>query len=164
MFERLIVADEPVSMIDASSRMNILNIFKELKQNEISFIYITHDLATAYYISDEIAIMYRGVIIEKGPADEVLLNQYHPYTKALVSSLPEHGKREKWIKEEINPPGMEIKEFLASGCKYVNICPDKMEKCLKERPPCLILVKLRFPAGFMSRISLLNKLTCGITR
>jgi peptide/nickel transport system ATP-binding protein len=140
---RLIVADEPVSMIDASSRMNILNIFKELKQNEISFIYITHDLATAYYISDEIAIMYRGMMIEKGPADEVLLNQYHPYTKALVSSLPEHGKREKWIKEDMSLLGMEIKEFLASGCKYVNTCPDKMEKCLKERPPMFDVGKVK---------------------
>jgi len=135
---RLILADEPVSMIDASLRMNVLNMFKELTEKQgISFIYITHDLATAYYISDEIAIMYRGMIVEEGPADEVLLGQHHPYTKALVSSLPEPGKREKWLKEEVNPPGMEVKEFLAANCKYADICPDKSDKCLKERPALL---------------------------
>jgi peptide/nickel transport system ATP-binding protein len=131
----LIVADEPVSMIDVSLRMNILNIFKRLKEQGVSFIYITHDLATAYYISDEVAIMYRGMIVEEGPASEVLLNQHHPYTKALVRSLPEPGKRDKWLKEEVSPPGMEIKEFLASGCKYADICPNSDERCKKEKPP-----------------------------
>jgi len=132
---RLIIADEPVSMIDVSLRMNILNMFKDLREEGVSFIYITHDLATAYYISDEIAVMYRGMIVEIGPASEVLLNQYHPYTKTLVKSLPEPGKREEWLKEKVNPPGIEIKEFLVSGCKYADICPNSSEKCIKERPP-----------------------------
>ncbi|MEM1580931.1 MAG: ABC transporter ATP-binding protein [Candidatus Bathyarchaeia archaeon] len=133
----LIVADEPVSMIDVSLRMNILNMFRSLREEGVSFIYITHDLATAYYISDEINIMYRGMIVERGPASEVLLKQYHPYTKALVKSLPEPGKRDKWLKEEVNPPGAEIKEFLAPGCKYADICPESAEKCRKERPPLI---------------------------
>ena len=141
---RLILADEPVSMIDASLRMNILNMFKELKkQQDISIIYITHDLATAYYISDEIAIMYRGMIVEQGPADEVLLSQYHPYTKALVSSLPEPGKREKWLKEKVNPSGMEVKEFLAPNCKYADICPNKSGKCQKEKPALFEVGKVK---------------------
>mgnify|MGYP000613174894 CR=1 FL=1 len=132
---RLIIADEPVSMIDVSLRMNILNMFKDLRERGVSFIYITHDLATAYYISDEIAIMYRGMIVEVGPASEVLLNQYHPYTKALVRSLPEPGKKDEWLKEKVNPPGIEIKEFLVPGCKYADICPNSSDKCRKERPP-----------------------------
>jgi peptide/nickel transport system ATP-binding protein len=132
---KLIVADEPVSMIDASMRMNILNMFKELKEGEeISFIYITHDLATAYYISDEIAIMYRGVIVEMGPADEVLLKRYHPYTKALIEALPEPSRRDDWITKRVKPPGMEVKEFIMPGCKYADICPYREGIC-EKRPP-----------------------------
>ena len=132
---RLIVADEPVSMVDASIRINILNMFKALlTKTGTSFIYITHDLATAYYISDEIAIMYRGMIVEIGPAEKVLLKRHHPYTQALVKSLPEPGKKEEW-KTRINAPGMEIKEFLSPGCKYADICPHKTERCVKEKPP-----------------------------
>ena len=95
---KLMVVDEPVSMIDASMRMNILNMFKDLRDNdEISFIYITHDLATAYYISDDMAIMYRGVIVETGPAERVLIERHHPYTKALIDALPEYVKRSEWL-------------------------------------------------------------------
>jgi len=141
---KLIMADEPVSMTDASLRMNVLNMFKELKESQgISFMYITHDLATAYYISDEIAIMYRGMIVEEGPADEVLLGQSHPYTKALVTSLPEPGKREKWLKRQVAAPGMEVKEFLTPYCKYANICPNRTEKCVKERPPMFSVDKVK---------------------
>jgi len=130
---KLMVADEPVSMIDASMRMNILNMFKELKEGEdISFIYITHDLATAYYISDEIAIMYRGVIVEMGPADEVLLKRYHPYTKALIESLPEPSRRDDWLTKRVKPPGMEVKEFIMPGCKYADICPYREDICEKR--------------------------------
>jgi peptide/nickel transport system ATP-binding protein len=132
----LIVADEPVSMIDASMRMNIINVFKELKERHgISFIYITHDLATAYYVSDEIAIMYRGMIVEKGSAEKVLVGQHHPYTRAMVTSLPEPHKRETWLRvSEAKPTEIEIREFLARGCKYANMCPHKFDKC-SQRPP-----------------------------
>lgn len=140
---RLIVADEPVSMIDASMRMNIINIFKKLKEKlGISFIYITHDLTTAYYISDDIGIMYRGSIVEEGPAEKVLLERHHPYTKALVSSLPEPGKRAEWLKKT-KAPGMEIKEFLALGCKYANVCPHSLKKCMKERPPMFMVKEVK---------------------
>jgi len=132
---RLIVADEPVSMIDASMRMNIINTFKDMKRKlEVSFIYITHDLATAYYVSDEIGIMYRGSLVEEGPAQEVLMERHHPYTKALVSSLPEPGKREEWLKKT-KASGLEIKEFLSPGCKYANLCLKAFEKCTKQKPP-----------------------------
>jgi len=142
---RLIVADEPVSMIDASMRMNIINIFKELRQKlGISFIYITHDLATAYYVSDEIGIMYRGSIVEEGPAEKVLREPHHPYTQALVNSLPEPGKREEWLKRT-KASGMEIKEFLAPGCKYASVCSQRArsERCVKERPPMCVIDGVR---------------------
>ena len=80
---KLIVADEPVSMIDASLRMNIINMFLSLKDEyNVSFIYITHDLSTAYYASDYVAIMYRGSVVEYGSSDRILTNPIHPYTAA----------------------------------------------------------------------------------
>jgi ABC-type oligopeptide transport system ATPase subunit len=91
----LIVADEPVSMIDASRRMIIINLFLALKQEaKRSFLYITHDLATAYYISDYVAVMNKGVVVEFGPAREVMGNPQHAYTKLLLDSIPTTGK--KW--------------------------------------------------------------------
>ena len=93
----LIVADEPVSMIDASRRMIIINLFLELKeQYKTSFLYITHDLATAYYISDYIAVMHRGKIVEFGPGRQVLSEPQHDYTKLLLDSIP--TIRHKWIR------------------------------------------------------------------
>src|SRR5438874_5610845 len=82
----LLVADEPVSMLDASLRMSIVNLFRELKQRQ-SVIYITHDLATAYYASDRVAIMLRGWIVEFGPVRRVLGDPLHPYTQLLKSSV-----------------------------------------------------------------------------
>lgn len=86
---RLIVADEPVSMIDASRRMIIINLFKRLRDEAgRSFVYITHDLATAYYISDFIAVMNKGRVVEFGPARAVMSDPQHDYTKLLLSSIP----------------------------------------------------------------------------
>ena len=84
----LIVADEPVSMVDASLRMSIVNLFKSLRDEmKVSIIYITHDLATAYHISDRVLIMQKGEVIETGPAQQVLSNPQHPYTILLRESI-----------------------------------------------------------------------------
>jgi peptide/nickel transport system ATP-binding protein len=84
----LIVADEPVSMVDASLRMSIVNLFKKLRDElKVSIVYITHDLATAYYISDRVLIMQRGKVVETGPARQVLSNPQHPYTVLLKESV-----------------------------------------------------------------------------
>ncbi|UYN98085.1 MAG: ABC transporter ATP-binding protein [Devosia sp.] len=86
---KLIVADEPVSMIDASRRMIIINLFKRLRDEQgRSFVYITHDLATAYYISDYIAVMNKGRVVEFGPARQVMSQPQHDYTRLLLSSIP----------------------------------------------------------------------------
>jgi len=86
---QLIVADEPVSMIDASRRMIVINLFRALReQYHTSFLYITHDLATAYYISDYIAVMNKGKIVEFGPGREILSTPQHDYTKLLLDSIP----------------------------------------------------------------------------
>ena len=87
---KLIVADEPVSMLDVSIRAEILEIVKTLKDKfQISYLYITHDLSTARYIGDNIAIMFNGKIVEAGPIDRVLLNPLHPYTQALIDAVSE---------------------------------------------------------------------------
>lgn len=130
----LIVADEPVSMIDASLRMSIVNLFKNLKEQfNVNVIYITHDLATAYYISDRIAIMLRGVIVESGPVDKVLDNPLHPYTKLLKQSIPEPTVDVQW-EEEIQLSVTEIREFTASGCKFAGRCPFVMGICRDKEP------------------------------
>jgi peptide/nickel transport system ATP-binding protein len=87
---RLIVADEPVSMLDVSVRGEILELMQGLKDKfNISYIYITHDLSTARYVGDDLAVMKAGKIVEMGPIDRVLSDPYHSYTKALISAIPE---------------------------------------------------------------------------
>jgi ABC-type oligopeptide transport system ATPase subunit len=93
----MIIADEPVSMIDASRRMLIINLFLSLKQEyKTSILYITHDLATAYYISDYIAVMNHGSIVEFGSAKQVLSNPQHAYTQLLLDSIP--TLKRKWVR------------------------------------------------------------------
>jgi peptide/nickel transport system ATP-binding protein len=130
----LLVADEPVSMVDASLKMSIVNLFKDLKEKRnISVVYITHDLATAYYISDRIAIMYRGSIVEMGHVEKVLGNPKHPYTQLLIESLPQADVDAKW-KSEIKLSAMEVKEYSKLGCKFADRCPHAMQICRSKEP------------------------------
>ena len=130
---RLIIADEPVSMIDASLRMNIINLFLSLKQDyETSFLYITHDLATAYYVSDFIAVMYRGAIVEFGEAKSILRNPQHPYTQLLLDSVALTDR--KWERKPFAASDIEAKEFQFKGCRFRNRCPLAEEICKHERP------------------------------
>ncbi|GIV82310.1 MAG: ABC transporter ATP-binding protein [Anaerolineae bacterium] len=122
---KLILADEPVSMVDASLRMEIVNLFQRLRdEQKVSVIYITHDLATAYYISDRIAIMLRGYIVESGPVEDVLERPAHPYTQLLKESVPEPTprKRESWAKH-ITLGTTEVKEYGRIGCKFCGPLP-----------------------------------------
>jgi peptide/nickel transport system ATP-binding protein len=130
----LLVADEPVSMVDASLRMSIVNLFKQLKEERgISVIYITHDLTTAYYVSDRIAIMLRGNIVEIGTVDQVLIDPLHPYTRMLRDSVPEPDPRKRW-RERIELSSLEMKEYGRTGCKFAGRCPKEMDVCRKENP------------------------------
>jgi peptide/nickel transport system ATP-binding protein len=134
---KLILADEPVSMVDASLRMEIVNLFRELREKQkVSIIYITHDLATAYYISDRIGIMLRGYIVESGPVDDVLDRPLHPYTKLLIESVPEPApkERESWAKH-ISLGTTEVKEYGRVGCKFAGRCPQVMDICRQADPP-----------------------------
>ena len=129
---KLIIADEPVAAIDASMKMNIVNLFKDLKeQYQVSFIYITHDLSTAYYVSDYIATLYRGGLIEYGPAKEIMDHPAHPYTELLMNAVPRVG--EKWD-ESVIMPDMEDKEYSITYCKFAPRCAYATDKCRQSRP------------------------------
>jgi peptide/nickel transport system ATP-binding protein len=125
----LLIADEPVSMVDASLRMSIVNLLKKLKEEfGMSVLYITHDLATAYYVSDRIAIMFRGHIVEMGPVEKVLMEPKHPYTKLLRESIPEADPKRRWS-ERVALSDIEHEEYLREGCKFAGRCPGVMEIC-----------------------------------
>ncbi len=96
---RLIVADEPVSMVDASLRMTIVNLFHEIRKSRgVSFVYITHDLSTAYYVADRIVIMNQGKIVEQGAPERLMSAPDHDYTRLLIDSIPRIGAR--WMELE----------------------------------------------------------------
>ena len=99
---KLIVADEPVSMVDASMRASILlSMYKLYSEFNISFVYITHDLTTAYQVSEDIIVLYRGRIAESGPVEEVIKSPKHPYTQQLISSIPLPKPGSDWLEAEI---------------------------------------------------------------
>ena len=132
---KIIIADEPVSMLDVSIRAEILDLMKNIqKKNNISFIYITHDLATARYFGQEIIILYLGKIMETGSINKVLLEPRHPYTQALIDAIsepdPSNLYKEKVIR--INEP-LDIDFY--SGCRFRARCPYAIEKC--ENVPSL---------------------------
>lgn len=132
---KLLIADEPVSMVDASLRMSIVNLFKKLKEEfGVSVLYITHDLATAYYMSDRIAIMFRGDIVEMGTVEQVLMTPKHPYTKLLRESIPEADPRRRWV-GEIRLSDTEQDEYLKQGCRFAGRCPLVMDICRQHAPP-----------------------------
>ncbi|MDR1568972.1 MAG: ABC transporter ATP-binding protein [Oscillospiraceae bacterium] len=134
---KLIIADEPVAAIDASMKMNIVNLFKTLKEtNDVSFLYITHDLSTAYYVSDYIATLYRGCLIEYGPTREIMEAPAHPYTELLMQAVPRVG--EKWD-ASMKMPDMESKEFALTCCKFAPRCPYATGICRTTRPEVKII-------------------------
>ena len=129
---KIIIADEPVSAVDASMKMNIVNLFKELKDEyNVSFIYVTHDLSTAYYVSDYMATLYRGSLIEYGSAKEIMDRPAHPYTELLVNAVPRVG--EKWD-QELVMPDLEEKEYAITYCKFAPRCPYATDECRQARP------------------------------
>ncbi len=130
-----IVADEPVSALDVSIQAQIINLMKDLqKKFYLTYLFIAHDLRVVEYISDRVAVMYLGKIVETGESGEVYKNPLHPYTKALLASIPIPDPRKRGIKREtlkgdmpspINPP---------SGCAFHPRCPVEQKKCREEVP------------------------------
>lgn len=131
---RFIVADEPVSMLDVSVRADILKLIVKLRDEQgISCLFITHDISLAWVISDRIAIMYLGKIMEIGPTDEVVKRPVHPYSKALLDVMPKPEPR-RGKKRELLPGEVPNPIELPSGCRFHPRCPLANEKCRIEEP------------------------------
>ena len=133
---RLIVADEPVSMVDASLRAMILDIMLRLRdQQNISFLYITHDLSTAYQVCDDIYLLYQGSIAEKGDTAQVIEHPKHPYVQMLIDSIPVPDPKQKWDTDLVLPSEEALRSQIDSGCHYYPRCPYHMDRCLTKQPP-----------------------------
>jgi peptide/nickel transport system ATP-binding protein len=134
---RIILADEPVSMVDASLRATILESLLKLKQERnISLLYITHDLTTAYQLSENIVILYQGRVAEVGDVERVIKDPKHPYTRLLVDSIPLPDPDAGWGKTgQAVRKAEERRSGPQSGCRFANRCPAVMDVCWKERPP-----------------------------
>jgi peptide/nickel transport system ATP-binding protein len=138
----IILADEPVSMLDTTIRVGVLEeMLKLKKQYGISFIYITHDLATAAYMGGKVLIMFQGMTTEMGPIRKVLKEPMHPYTQLLVSSIPQPDPKRR--SEFLNIKNMESQESGAlrkkrsKGCPFFDRCSNNSIKCSKEVPPLI---------------------------
>jgi oligopeptide/dipeptide ABC transporter ATP-binding protein len=139
MNPKLIVCDEPVSALDVSIQAQILNLMRHLQKDyKLSYIFIAHDLSVVQYMSDRIAVMYLGKIVESANTDELFANPQHPYTRALLSAIPVPNpelKRDRIILEgdvpsPINPP---------SGCRFNTRCPLVEEQCRRSVPEFVAL-------------------------
>ncbi len=146
-----IVADEPVSMLDVSVRTGILKLLLALKEKrDLSFLFITHDLSLAWLISDRIAIMYLGKIVEIGESDAIIKDPLHPYTKALLSIMPipevhRNRKRNVLIGEIPNPTN------IPRACRFNNRCEFAFEKCFQIEPELLEINEGHFVACHLYR-------------
>jgi|SaaInl4_135m_RNA_FD_contig_41_1683517_length_2244_multi_3_in_0_out_0_2 oligopeptide/dipeptide ABC transporter ATP-binding protein len=131
---RIILADEPVSMVDASLRATILESIQKLnKELGISVVYITHDLTTAYQISNNIMIMYKGSVVEAGAMQQVIQDPQHPYTQLLVDSIPQPDPKIAWGSETFVGLANEGGGAL-DGCKFADRCPNVMDICNGQVP------------------------------
>jgi peptide/nickel transport system ATP-binding protein len=133
---RIIVADEPVSMVDASLRATILeSLLLAHKQYGISLIYITHDLTTAYQLSETILMMYQGAVVEAGNVDLVIKDPQHPYTQLLIDSIPLPNPKLHWGQRVIQPRDRAIALNSNGGCRFADRCPHVMGICTEKMPP-----------------------------
>jgi oligopeptide/dipeptide ABC transporter ATP-binding protein len=131
---KLIVADEPVSMVDASLRATILGSLRQLKdEHGISILYITHDLATAYQVSDAILVMYRAHVVEAGAIEPVVTAPQHPYTQLLISAIPRAETGRQWLaaEEDGRRKGPAAGD---AGCCFADRCPQAAAGCLTGPP------------------------------
>lgn len=137
----VIVADEPVSMVDLSTRAEILHMLKEVQRDlNLTYVYITHDLSTARYFTDRIAVMYLGKIVEMGDSDSIIINPVHPYTKALIAAVcePVTGK-ENTIKEIPIKGDVPNASAIPEGCRFHPRCLFATDKCRKESPDLIVI-------------------------
>ncbi|MEU7873567.1 ABC transporter ATP-binding protein [Dactylosporangium sp. NPDC049140] len=135
----LILADEPVSMLDVSIRIELLNLMARLRADEgVSFLYITHDIAGARYVADRIVIMYAGHIVESGPTETVLADPRHPYTRLLLSAVPDpRAPLDLAAAGDLAEPPSVVDP--AAGCRFRRRCASAVELCHRETPLTRVL-------------------------
>jgi len=133
---KVLLADEPVSMLDVSIRLGVLNLLADLRDREgLAILYVTHDIASARYLADTIVVMYAGRIVESGPAERVTDEPSHPYTQLLLSAAPDpDAGRPERLGERGAPPSLVAPP---SGCRFHPRCPFAMPVCLDRQPPML---------------------------
>jgi peptide/nickel transport system ATP-binding protein len=131
----LILADEPVSMLDVSIRTGVLNLMTDLcRRQGVSFLYITHDIASARYVADRLLVMYAGKVVEQGPTEDVLQYPKHPYTQLLLSAVPDpHVDVEESLDVDLTEPPRVIDP--GAGCRFRWRCPYRQEICDRVTPP-----------------------------
>jgi peptide/nickel transport system ATP-binding protein len=149
---RLIIADEPVSMVDASLRATILENLRTLNRDfGISFLYITHDLTTAYQICEKIVVLYRGSVAEIGDVDLVIRQPRHPYSQLLVSSIPEPDVGSRWVEDDAPAQLGDAGEAVGRGCSFAPRCPFAMPMCRETAPPLFRTDARRAAACYLYR-------------
>jgi peptide/nickel transport system ATP-binding protein len=147
---QLLIADEPVSMVDASLRATILeSLYKMNREFGIPILYITHDLTTAYHVSDYIMILYRGSIMEAGDVNPVIKNPQHPYTQLLIGSIPWPDLQRRWGEHEIVVPDGRTPSQPNQGCKFAPRCPQAMPICRESPPPLYQIDGSRIAACYL---------------
>lgn len=146
---KLLIADEPVSMVDASLRATILQSLRALnREMGVSVLYITHDLATAYHIAEDIVVFYQGSVAEAGAVDQIILEPQHPYTQLLVGSIPWPDPDRPWGREPVEFRG-ELLSRQAKGCKFASRCSRAMDICREQVPPLYRTDNLRAVACYL---------------
>jgi peptide/nickel transport system ATP-binding protein len=133
---KVLLADEPTSMLDVSIRIGILNLMVRLKEERgIAFLYVTHDLASARYLADDILVMYAGQIVERGPIEQVLSEPLHPYTRLLLAAAPDPATGLHAERIEVRKGGAGAAVDPGEGCRFVSRCPLAIDVCSRVTPP-----------------------------
>jgi oligopeptide transport system ATP-binding protein len=146
---QLIVADEPVSALDVSIQAQVINLLDDLQDEfHLTYVFIAHDLGVVHHVSDRIAVMYLGVIVETAPADDLYERPIHPYTEALLSAIPDIDTGEEVAQREQIVLEGEVPSPIAppSGCRFHTRCPYATEICREVRPPLADFGDGRFAA------------------
>ena len=132
---KVILADEPTSMLDVSIRIGILNLMMRLKdERDIAFLFVTHDLASARYVADDLLVMYAGQIVERGPIEEVLAAPLHPYTRLLLAAVPDPARRLESNRIEERKGLLSAAVDPTEGCRFVERCPLAIDICSHVTP------------------------------
>jgi peptide/nickel transport system ATP-binding protein len=149
----VLIADEPVSMLDVSVRLSILNLLSKLvATRNLALLYITHDIASARYFAKSLYVMYAGEMLEAGPAEEITQSPAHPYTQLLVAAAPDPDAAARGERQRTRAPG-ENPSLIdpPSGCRFHPRCPRAMEICSQERPPHFAINDAHWAACWLYR-------------